>query len=77
MGSICQVIKDVNDILPYMNILVEGLHTSLGDPISDIRIFASKAIGKLAEKLGAGNLEKYLNFVDEILDSEKSTSIER
>jgi hypothetical protein len=36
-----------------MNILVEGLHTSLGDPIGDIRLFAAKAIGKLAEKLGS------------------------
>ena len=60
-----------------MNILVEGLHNSLGDAISEIRIFAAKAIGKLAEKLGSNNLEKYLNFVYEILESEKSTTIER
>lgn len=35
-----------------MNILVEGLQGALGDAMNDIRMFASKAIGKLAEKLG-------------------------
>jgi hypothetical protein len=48
VGSISELIKDPNDLLPYLDILIEGLKSSLSDPLNDIRVFSAKAIGKIA-----------------------------
>lgn len=46
-----------------MDILVEGLHSALSDPDSGVRTFGAKAVGKLSEKLGIENTEKYFKFI--------------
>lgn len=48
VGSISELIKDENDLLPYLDILIDGLKSSLSDALNDIRVFSAKAIGKIA-----------------------------
>lgn len=57
--------------------MVEGLHSALSDPDNDVRTFGSKAVGKLAEKLGEKNTETYFKFVQESIEKEATPSIER
>lgn len=47
-----ELIKDPNDLIPYLDILIEGLKSSLADPLNEIRVFSAKAIGKIAKKIG-------------------------
>lgn len=71
------MIKDIKDLIPYMEILIGGIRNALCDPLADVRSFAASALGKIAEKLGIQNSEKYFIFLNEILESETSNSIER
>ena len=77
MGSISSLIKDPRDIIPYMPILIDGLKSSLSDPLSEVRCYAAKAIGKISEKIGKNNTEKFFIFIKELLESQLSTAIER
>jgi hypothetical protein len=63
VGSMSELIKDRLDIVPYMAILADGLQAALGDAMSEIRMFAAKAIGKLAQKIGQQHAEHFFAFV--------------
>jgi hypothetical protein len=77
VGSISALIKKQGDILPYMKILINGIRTALGDSSTEVRLYASKAAGKIAEKIGQESTNNYFRFIHEILESAAATSIER
>lgn len=60
-----------------MDILIEGLQLSLGDALSEVRQFAARAIGKLSEKIGVENCEKFFKFIWDTLENEAANAIER
>jgi len=60
-----------------MNILIEGLQLSLGDALSEVRQFAARAIGKLSEKIGSENSQKFFKFIWDTLENEQVNAIER
>ena len=47
VGSMCSLIGDVRDILPYAGTLVKYVRDILVDPIPEVRIVAAKALGSL------------------------------
>ena len=77
VGSITNVIKEPNDLIPYMDILVGGLRVALCDTLQEVRNLAAKALGSVASKIGRANAERFFKFLYEIMESEASTSIER
>lgn len=52
MGSICELIQNSYDLLPYLKIINAGLKITLCDPLSEIRSITSKAIGCISAKIG-------------------------
>lgn len=77
MGAIVELISNPYDLLPYLRIILTGIKISLCDPLPEIRRIASMAIGKIATKIGIEEAEKYFKFVDDIMESSTSNSIER
>ena len=47
VGSICELVGDVRDILPYASTLLKHLHEALLDQIPEVRTLAAKALGSL------------------------------
>ena len=60
-----------------MKIVIFGIKNALSDPAAEVRAFAASATGKLAEKIGIANADKYFQFLYDTLDNEESNSIER
>lgn len=54
MGNICDMITDPKILLPYLNQMLECLHSMLLDPIPDIRTTSAKALRSIAAGVGAG-----------------------
>lgn len=52
VGSMCSMINDAKDLLPYMDMVLPSLKSQLMDPIPEVRAVASKAMGKLVKGLG-------------------------
>jgi len=55
VGSACTLVRDDSDLLPYLPQLEPELKVLLLDAIPDTRLFASKAIGLLLNRLGEEN----------------------
>ena len=47
VGSMCELVGDVRDILPYASTLLKFLREVLVDPIPEVRTLAAKALGSL------------------------------
>lgn len=77
MGAIVELISNPYDLLPYLRIILTGIRISLCDPLPEIRRIASMAIGKISAKIGIQNAEEYFKFVNDIIESSTSNSIER
>jgi|JI61114C2RNA_FD_contig_111_63713_length_6981_multi_3_in_0_out_0_7 hypothetical protein len=77
IGSISILIENPDDLLPYIEFMTEGLRMTTCDQLSEIRNVATKALGKMSSKIGIPNTEKYLHFINEILQSETVNSVER
>lgn len=46
------LIKNQDDLLPYMEMIVEGLEVAIGDALLEVRSLAARAIGRLSRKVG-------------------------
>lgn len=57
MGSLCELIQNQYDLLPYLKFITVGLKVVLCDPLSEIRSIAAMAIGKIASKIGSKQAE--------------------
>eukprot|EP00331_Platyophrya_macrostoma_P014732 CAMPEP_0176466792 /NCGR_PEP_ID=MMETSP0127-20121128/38105_1 /TAXON_ID=938130 /ORGANISM="Platyophrya macrostoma, Strain WH" /LENGTH=177 /DNA_ID=CAMNT_0017860031 /DNA_START=355 /DNA_END=885 /DNA_ORIENTATION=+ len=60
VGSISNLIKNPEDLLPYLDILLNSLQSSVCENLIDVRAIASKAYGTLARKLGLENSGKLI-----------------
>jgi hypothetical protein len=77
IGSISILIENPEDLLPYIEFMREGLKVTACDQLTDIRNVATKSLGKMSSKIGIANTEKYMSFLNEILQSETANSLER
>ncbi|OBZ91073.1 Translational activator gcn1 [Choanephora cucurbitarum] len=64
-------LTDQKDLVPYLNIIMPGLHGVLVDPVPAARGTAAKALGALVEKLGE---ENFPGLVLDLLDTLKTDS---
>ncbi|KAI8988374.1 armadillo-type protein [Mycotypha africana] len=62
-------LTDQKDLVPYLNVILPGLHEVLIDPVPAARGTAAKALGALVEKLGE---ENFPGLVLDLLDTLKS-----
>ena len=76
-GSICELIQNPHDLLPYLKLITGGLRIALCDPLPEIRSIASMAIGKISAKVGAEAAEKYFRFVLDIIETAGSNTTEK
>ena len=77
VGHICALTSDSKDLLPYMEIILPAMKSSLFDSIPEIRASAAKAMGALSRGLGIGNSDEIIGWLKEQLLSGKGTSTER
>ncbi|TDH65918.1 hypothetical protein CCR75_006513 [Bremia lactucae] len=52
VGSMCAMINNTKDLVPYLETVLPNLQMQLTDPIPEVRAVAAKALGKLANGLG-------------------------
>jgi hypothetical protein len=79
------LIKDPKDLLPYIDTLLQALKVGVSDSLTEVRAASSKAIGFLAsihllyiiDKLGETYGYLVLTMLLELLDDEKTTTVER
>ncbi|KAI9477816.1 MAG: armadillo-type protein [Benjaminiella poitrasii] len=64
-------LTDQKDLVPYLNVIMPGLHEVLVDPVPAARGTAAKALGALVEKLGE---ENFPGLVLDLLDTLKTDS---
>ncbi|GAA5801232.1 hypothetical protein HPULCUR_006676 [Helicostylum pulchrum] len=64
-------LTDQKDLVPYLNIILPGLHEVLVDPVPAARGTSAKALGALVEKLGE---ENFPGLVLDLLDTLKTDS---
>lgn len=76
VGSMCRMINDAKDLLPYMEMVLPNLKTLLVDPIPEIRTVSAKAMGKLVTGLGESHFIGILSWLMESLQGEFG-SVER
>uniref|UniRef100_K3WKL7 TOG domain-containing protein n=1 Tax=Globisporangium ultimum (strain ATCC 200006 / CBS 805.95 / DAOM BR144) TaxID=431595 RepID=K3WKL7_GLOUD len=76
VGSMCSMINDAKDLIPYMDMVLPSLKSQLMDPIPEVRAVAAKAMGKLVKGLGEKHFSDILAW---LLDAMKGDfgSVER
>jgi hypothetical protein len=77
VANICQLIKSPEDLAVYLKPLTEAMIKSLSDILPEVRATTAKAVSRLAIKLGISNCEFMIQSLRDIVESEKSPSIER
>ena len=77
MGSICELIQNAYDLLPYLKLITGGLRVALCDPLPEIRSIAAMAIGKISSRIGAKYAEEYFQFVVNIIEHAGSNTTEK
>jgi hypothetical protein len=75
-GSICSLIGNVKDVLPYAPDLLGDFKGLIVDPNPEVRANAAKALGQLYKGLGESNFEGLVQWLIELLKSD-TTSVER
>jgi hypothetical protein len=75
-GSMCSLITDVKDIMPYVNTLSKYLKQIIVDQIPDVRSVGSRALSALFQGVGEENFPDLLEYLLDILKRENS-SVER
>jgi len=71
VGSACTLVRDDSDLLPYLPQLEPELKVLLLDAIPDTRLFASKAIGLLLNRLGEENFTELVPWLITQLETAK------
>ena len=77
IGSICELIQNPYELLPYLTLITGGLKVALCDPLPEIRSISSMAIGVISAKVGSEAAEKYFQFVSDIIESFQSNTTEK
>ena len=68
-GSICSLIGNVKDVLPYAPDLLGDFKGLIVDPNPEVRANAAKALGQLYKGLGESNFEGLVQWLIELLKS--------
>lgn len=77
VGSICSLIQDVKDILPYSKTLVKYVRALLMDPSPEVRTVASRALGSLFKGIGDQDMyDEIIAFLVETLEGD-TTNVQR
>lgn len=76
VGSMCTMINDAKDLIPYMEMVLPSLKTQLMDPIPEVRAVAAKAMGKLVKGLGEKHFSDILTWLLEVIKGDFG-SVER
>ena len=77
VATIVYLIKDPKDLLPYLDQLIVALKETIADHLTEVRTIASKAFGALAKKLGKRYSDPLKVTLFELLNSEKTPSVQR
>lgn len=73
VGSMCSLIADVKDILPYAEKLLHYLKVIIVDPIPEVRAVAARSLGALFKGLGEEHCGDLVAFLLGMLDGETSS----
>ncbi|GMF12547.1 unnamed protein product [Phytophthora lilii] len=77
VGSMCTMINDAKDLVPYMETVLPSLKTQLMDPIPEVRAVAAKALGKLVKGLGERHFADMLTWLLEAMKDDEVGPVER
>lgn len=77
VGSMCSMINDAKDLVPYMETVLPSLKSQLIDPIPPVRAVAAKALGKLVKGLGERHFAEMLTWLLEAMKDDKVGPVER
>ncbi|EEY69168.1 translational activator GCN1, putative [Phytophthora infestans T30-4] len=77
VGSMCSMINDAKDLVPYMETVLPSLKTQLVDPIPEVRAVAAKALGKLVKGLGERHFTDMLTWLLEAMKDDEVGPVER
>ncbi|RLN63550.1 hypothetical protein BBP00_00004061 [Phytophthora kernoviae] len=77
VGSMCSMINDAKDLVPYMETVLPSLKTQLMDPIPEVRAVAAKALGKLVKGLGERHFADMLTWLLEAMKNDEVGPVER
>jgi len=72
VGSICKLIGDPQDMIPYLPVVMPALKTALFDPIPEVRSASAKALGALCKGLGLENMQEVIVWLKSIMHKEGS-----
>ncbi|DBA03620.1 TPA: hypothetical protein N0F65_006799 [Lagenidium giganteum] len=76
VGSMCTMINDAKDLVPYIEMVLPSLKTQLMDPIPEVRTISAKAMGKLVKGLGEKHFSDILTWLLEAIKGDYG-SVER
>jgi hypothetical protein len=71
------LVKDSEDILPYLPSLTDGLKSALGDMETEIRATTSKAVGRIIRKIGRVDGAYLINGLQQVIEGETANTLER
>ncbi|KAF4319813.1 hypothetical protein JM18_003529 [Phytophthora kernoviae] len=77
VGSMCSMINDAKDLVPYIETVLPSLKTQLMDPIPEVRAVAAKALGKLVKGLGERHFADMLTWLLEAMKNDEVGPVER
>ncbi|CAH0476404.1 unnamed protein product [Peronospora belbahrii] len=77
VGSMCSMISDAKDLVPYMETVLPSLKIQLTDPIPEVRAVAAKALGKLVKGLGERHFADMLTWLLEAMKNDEVGPVER
>uniref|UniRef100_M4BR37 TOG domain-containing protein n=1 Tax=Hyaloperonospora arabidopsidis (strain Emoy2) TaxID=559515 RepID=M4BR37_HYAAE len=77
VGSMCSMINDAKDLVPYMETVLPSLKTQLMDPIPEVRAVAGKALGKLVKGLGERHFTDVLTWLLGAMKDDEVGPVER
>ena len=73
LGSIQVLLKDQNDLIQYIDIIVPDIKIALFDSDPNCRNEISKAVGALTKSLGPAYLTEMMNWLESFLEKETDT----
>ncbi|GBG78816.1 hypothetical protein CBR_g28040 [Chara braunii] len=76
VGSMCLLVTEHKDMIPYLDLLLPEVKKVLVDPIPEVRTVAARALGSLIQGMGE---ERFVDLVPWLLETLKSdtSSVER
>jgi HEAT repeat protein len=76
VGSMCSLIADTNDLLPYASTLLKYLKMIIVDNIPEVRAVGARSLGALFKGLGEDNCGDLVTYLIALLDSD-TTAVQR